>query len=103
MLSQRVPDHEVSHAAFDPTYHIGIHYPAIATRATDGELAPTRQAKGMSGSALWDTRYKWAESNKVPWKPEMAQICGVLWGAPDETVIATKIEHIREKLAGVLA
>ena len=102
MLSQRIPNDEVRHIAFDPEYHLGIHYPDTGTRALDHEQVALPNAKGMSGSAVWDTKFVWAMENNVSWRPQMAEICGVVWASPNqEIVLATKIEHVRAVLPEV--
>jgi hypothetical protein len=105
MLMQAVKDvASVTHPAFDSTKHIAVHYPYIGTRANDGEHIPLPHPKGMSGSALWNTKTIAAMKAGVEWKPEMAEVCGVIWAAPLEeplAVFATKIEHIRSGLTNV--
>ena len=94
----------VTHPAFNRTKHIAVHYPDRGTRASDGQDVPLPNPKGMSGSALWDTKVVACMETGVEWKPEMAQVCGVIWAAlPEEplAVLATKIECVRSSLQNV--
>ena len=103
MLMQGIKVGDITHPAFDATKHVGIHYPLKGTRSSDGKEIDLPHPKGMSGSALWDTKYVASFDASVEWKPEMAEICGVIWGALDNpyAVLATKIEHIRGTLPDV--
>jgi hypothetical protein len=102
MLSQAIPSPEVEHKAFNPTHHVAVHYPSSGKRALDNSVVPLPNAKGMSGSALWDTKYVATLSQGRPWSPELAEICGVVWGVIDtpKAVFCTKIEGVRAALAG---
>lgn len=105
MLMQAIKDvTSVTHPAFDRTKHIAVHYPDRGTRASDGQDVPLPHPKGMSGSALWNTKAIASMKAGIDWKPEMAEVCGVIWGAPPEkplAVLATKIEHVRSSLPNV--
>jgi hypothetical protein len=105
MLMQAIKDiASVTHSAFDSTKHIAVHYPERGTRASDGQEVPLPHPKGMSGSALWDTKAVGSMKNGIQWRPEMAKVCGVVWGAPPEkplAIFATKIEHVRRGLPNV--
>jgi hypothetical protein len=104
MAGQLLASAKISHCAFDPTFHVGVHYPHSVFRAQDSELIDSAKANGMSGSALWDTKYVATMRNKGQWRPDLAEICGVVWGALDdpEIVLATKIECIRAAFAAYL-
>lgn len=103
MLSQAINAQSISASNFDPSIHIGVHYPQNATRESDGEVVPLPNAAGMSGSALWDTKFVACALEGIPWHPSMARICGVVWAVLDnpEVVFVTKIEKIRSALTGV--
>lgn len=105
MLMQAIKDvTRVTHPAFNSTKHIAVHYPERGTRASDGQDVPLPHPKGMSGSALWNTRAIASMKAGTQWEPEMAEVCGVIWGAPPEkplAVFATKIEHVRGGLPNV--
>lgn len=106
MLSQE-PQLSITHSHFDPNLHIAVHYPLYGKSMIDNSSRTLPMPKGMSGSAIWDTKYVATLSSGAEWKPELAEICGVLWfyvGPPDlEVLFATKIEHIRSSLPGVIA
>nr|WP_315261039.1 hypothetical protein [uncultured Duganella sp.] len=104
MISQAIrQDLHVSASNFDPSFHVAVHYPVAATRATDGQMIPLPNAAGMSGSALWDTKFVACALEGKPWSPELARVCGVVWAVFDnpDVVFATKIEHVRKGLPGV--
>lgn len=100
MLTQAIHGLSIKASNFDPDKHVALHYPSAATRATDGQTVPLPNAAGMSGSAVWDTKFVACASTNTPWSPEMAQICGVIWAVLDdpEVVFFTKIEHVRAVL-----
>lgn len=101
MLSQIVRDWSgEKEDAFDPDFHIAVHYPNEAQRSVHGPVATLPNAKGMSGSLLWDTKYVASLRKSTSWSPDDARVCGLVWGALDdsEVVIATKVEHVRQAL-----
>ncbi len=85
---------------FDSASHVAVHYPNEAQRSANGPTAPLPNAKGMSGSLLWDTKYVASLRSSTTWSPENARVCGLVWGALDdpEVVIASRIEHVRQAL-----
>ena len=100
MLSQAHQDWDGSHKDFDAKFHVAVHYPAEAQQEFGGCLVASLNAKGMSGSLLWDTKSLLAEQQNKPWQPENARVCGLIWAAikHPEVVFATKIEHVRNAL-----
>src|SRR5207244_4091418 len=86
--------------AFDSDKHVAIHYPARAHRNADGPEVEVPNAKGMSGSLLWDTKFVATTSAGRNWTPELAKVCGLVWAAHPrpEVIVATKIEHWRHIL-----
>lgn len=101
MLSQVIRDwNGESEDRFDPAVHVAIHYPNEAQRSANGPTTTLPNAKGMSGSLLWDTKYVASLRKSASWTPEDARVCGLVWGVLDdpEVVIATKIEHVRNSL-----
>ncbi len=104
MLSQAIGQHvRLAASNFDAAFHVAVDYPVDATRVRDGEIVPLPNAAGMSGSALWDTKFVACQLEGKPWHPELAQICGVIWAVFDnpDVVFVTKIEHVRAGLPGV--
>ena len=101
MLSQAIRDwNGEGEKAFDLVFHIAVHYPNEAQRTADGPAVVLPNAKGMSGSLLWDTKYVASLGRSSSWSPDDARVCGLVWGALDdpEVVVATKIEHVRKAL-----
>lgn len=104
VLSQATgADVHISASNFDPVRHVAINYPAVAPQSSDNAMAPLPNAAGMSGCALWDTKFLKCALEGRPWSPELAEICGVVWAVLDdpEVVFATKIEHVRAALPSV--
>ncbi|WP_426803951.1 hypothetical protein [Stenotrophomonas sp. SrG] len=81
----------------DPEMHICMSLsPVDAIPLTPG----TRELplpQGMSGSALWNTRYREVTDQGKKWAPEDARLTGIVWGASQKTgvAVATPIEHFR--------
>ena len=103
-LTQVLPSTERIRAEnFDPAYHVAIHYPQVGTSSSTGDVSPLPNAAGMSGCALWDTKFIACASQGLPWRPSFAQICGVVWAVLDdpEVIFATKIEHVRAALPAI--
>lgn len=98
MLSQEVQA-PFTHSRFDPNLHLAVHYPKEGKSAVDNSRVLLPTPKGMSGSAIWDTKFIATVTAGGQWKPEQAEICGIVWffiGSPGpEVLLATKIEHIR--------
>ncbi|MBL0733499.1 MULTISPECIES: hypothetical protein [Stenotrophomonas] len=104
MLSQAIgPEVSLAASNFDPNAHVAVHYPFAAQRAKDGVVVPVPNAAGMSGSALWDTKFVDCVNKGISWTPEYAEICGVVWAVLDnpEVIFATKIENVRAGLPEV--
>lgn len=103
MLTQAIDSNQIQVSNFNPAIHIGVHYPQAATRVKDGETVALPNPAGMSGSALWDTKFTACAMAGKPWHPEMAQICGIVWAVLDnpEVIFVTKIEHVRSTLTNV--
>lgn len=98
MLSQLPQDATlVTHKLFNPALHVAIHYPSEGRSAEDGKITPLPLAKGMSGSLLWDTKFVRTTLNNEKWSPEMARVCGIVWGVLEDpkVILVTKIEHVR--------
>ncbi|CAN5458931.1 hypothetical protein BH11PLA2_BH11PLA2_29120 [soil metagenome] len=78
----------------DPEMHVAVSYPVNVHR-TDGSVAFTPNPGGLSGSALWDTKYVAAGVNE--WVPAGARIAAIIFGYVDNPrcLLAVKIEHVR--------
>ncbi|CAJ5450615.1 hypothetical protein [Burkholderia glumae] len=101
MLSQEIQS-PFTHSRFEANLHVAVHYPREGKSAADNSNVRLPTPKGMSGSALWDTKYIATLEAGRQWSPAQAEICGIVWffiGTPGpEVVLATKIEHVRASL-----
>jgi hypothetical protein len=101
MLSQEMQS-TFSHSRFDANLHIAVHYPREGKSAADNSSVLLPMPNGMSGSAIWDTKYVAALEAGWKWSPAQAEICGIVWffiGTPGPgVVLASKIEHVRASL-----
>ncbi|MBH1486442.1 hypothetical protein I5U45_09330 [Stenotrophomonas maltophilia] len=84
----------------DPAMHICMSLSpteAVPLTAQTGELPLPH---GMSGSALWNTRYLEVTNAGNTWSPEDARLTGIVWGASQKAgvVVATPIERFRNLL-----
>lgn len=84
----------------DPQFHICVAWNpehAEAMTKTSGTLS---KPPGMSGSPLWNTRYKEVTESGGTWTARDARLTGIVWGASSKAgaLIATPIEHIRHFL-----
>lgn len=103
MLSQALQGEAPQDSRFDPDRHIAIHYPSKAKKLFQDDETMLPNAKGMSGSLLWNTRYIERMNAGETWTPDCAQVCGVIWGvlANPEVVVASRIEYVRRQLIDV--
>lgn len=90
--------------AFDADRHVAIHFPTRAQRSPDAPEVKLPNPKGMSGSFLWDTRFRACQRSGTDWTPQQARICGLVWAAHEkpEVVVATKVEHLLPGLPAML-
>ena len=93
-LTQEVPFPEGINGA-DPNYHFSLPYPPDLARSIDGK-SHLPDPHGFSGSLVWDTKRIACLSRKIEWKPEMAQVTGIVWGWPSSAacILVTKVEHL---------
>lgn len=104
LLTQAIkPGASINASNFDPIRHVAVHYPSIGTSVSTGMQAPLPNPAGMSGCALWDTKFVKCDIEGIPWSPHMAEVCGVVWAVHDnpEVVFVTRIEHVRAALPDV--
>lgn len=102
MLSQQVPNWPDNlPAAYNPDYHVLVHYPAEAVRPADKQLSELPNPHGLSGSLLWDTKAVSCLHEGHKWDASKARVCGVIWATWDnpEVVVATKVEFLHRFLA----
>lgn len=87
----------------DERFHFAIDYrPDLATSLDPGYGLP--QPKGFSGSLVWNTNFVRAVTTGHEWKPEYAEVTGIVWGWPSSAacIIATRIEYVRSFLLHAL-
>lgn len=100
VLTQALQGGNPTHQSFDPVRHVAIHYPSHAKREPNDSPIALPNAKGMSGSLLWNTKFVEMYQEGKEWSPEDAVVCGVIWAVLDapEVVVATRIEFVRAGL-----
>lgn len=87
----------------DPRFHFGMAYlPDQATSAVGDRGLP--RPYGMSGSAVWNTRFVEARLNGQEWSADFAAVTGVAFGWPSKqgAIAATRAEHLRSFLLGAM-
>jgi hypothetical protein len=87
-------------AGYDDRLHFAMSFPDdIWDSRFRSVIRPN--PRGLSGSAVWDTRYVAASG---VWAPADAKVCGLLWAYDErhQCLIATKIEAIRAFLLNAL-
>ena len=85
----------------DPAKHIAVRYP-VAGHQPGGQAGFLPEPVGLSGSALWDTKYVAAGTNE--WVPGNAKVAGLIFGynSDPSCLLATKIEVVRDFLLDAL-
>ena len=75
--------------------HFSLFYKPDLARSIDG-TSYLPNPHGFSGSLVWDTKRVACLSENLEWKPEMAQVTGIVWGWPSSAacILATKVEHL---------
>lgn len=84
------------HPEIDPRFHFGLAYlPDQATSVIGGRGLP--RPDGMSGSAVWNTRFVEARLKGLDWSADLAAVTGVAFGWPSGqgAIAATRAEHLR--------
>lgn len=84
-------------------FHFALDYrPDLATSLKPGYSLP--RPDGFSGSLVWNTHYVEAVTQGAAWKPEYAEVTGIVWGWPSSAacLVATKVEHVRSCLLNAL-
>ena len=91
------------HPEIDPRFHFGVAYlPDRATSVIGDRGLP--QPDGMSGSAIWNTRFVEARLNGLEWSADLAVVTGVTFGWPSGqgAIAATRAEHLRSFLLAAM-
>jgi hypothetical protein len=81
---------------FEPSHHFAINYPEIGNIGGEIALNELPNPKGLSGSLVWDTKYKKTIDEGKEWSPELARICGIIWAdfGKKNVLFATKVEFM---------
>lgn len=76
-------------------FHFSLFYPPDLAKSIDG-TSHLPDPHGFSGSLVWDTKRVACLSENIEWKPEMAQVTGIVWGWPSSAacILATKVEYL---------
>lgn len=84
----------------DPSRHIVMYSNPSAATALRGASNTLPLPDGMSGSALWNTRYVELTACGREWRPEDARVTGIVWGASTKLglVVATRIEYFKRTI-----
>lgn len=82
----------------DPKVHITMSLSPARAIPLTAETHELPLPHGMSGSALWNTRYKEVAALGKQWQPGDARLTGIVWGASQKTgvLLATPIEKLVE-------
>jgi len=74
VLSQQVPFPTPGLREYDADKHVVVHYPARASRNAGEPPVDVPNAKGMSGSFLWDTKFVACTSAGEQWSADKARV-----------------------------
>lgn len=91
------------HPELDRRFHFGLAYlPDQATSVIGDRGLP--RPDGMSGSAIWNTRFVEARLRGLEWTADMAAVTGVVFGWPSGqgAIATTRAEHLRSFLLGAM-
>jgi hypothetical protein len=80
--------------------YFAIPYLSELAKSLTGKSANLPDARGFSGSPVWDTRFRQHDLQGIKWSPEESQVTGVifLWRQDTRQLIAVKAEYIVEFL-----
>jgi hypothetical protein len=81
-------------------YHICLSSSPASASVIEGPNTSLPRTRGMSGSFLWNTRYKEMTDQGRQWSPQDARITALVWGDSTKArmLIATPIEFVRSFL-----
>lgn len=93
-LTQECPFPNLVNEA-NPEFHFSLHYPPDLATSIDGS-SHLPNPHGFSGSLVWDTKQVACFLAGQDWRPEMAEVTGILWGWPSSAacILATRAEHM---------
>jgi hypothetical protein len=77
--------------------HLCLPYLPEVAEVIDGDYGVLPLGPGLSGSFLWNTRYKEVTDAGNTWTPAEARITGLVWGHSQKAgmLIASRVEDIR--------
>ncbi len=98
MITFEVGDPSRTPREFIPDIHSLIHYGGVALRGDDGDVRESPDARGFSGTLVWDTKFIACQGEG--WNPSMSRVCGQIhrWNDGHEVLITTKVQHLRDSL-----
>lgn len=79
----------------DQDFHFSLFYPPDLAASIDGS-SHLPDPHGFSGSLIWDSKRVASYQRNEEWRPEMAEITGIVWGWPSSAacILATKVERL---------
>jgi hypothetical protein len=79
---------------WDNSCHFALEYKPDLAQTVDGGSQGLPKPSGLSGSLVWNTRRIERMRADVPWKPDHAQVTGIIWGWPSQEgcLLATRVE-----------
>jgi len=91
------------HQDISSRFHFGMDYRPEQSVTVIGNSGLPR-LPGLSGSAVWNTRFVEAKMAGISWQPDMARVTGIIWGWPSGSacLVATRAEYIRSFLLGAV-
>lgn len=72
--------------------------PEFATYMNNDHESPLPRAPGLSGSLVWNTRFREITNSGAVWQPSDARVTGIVWGNSTKAgvLVATPVEYIRQ-------
>lgn len=76
--------------------------PATLTAVPGSRVSVLPMPAGLSGSLVWNTRFREVSAQGRLWTPADARVTGLLWGwhSPSGVLLATRIQHTSALLHG---
>ncbi len=82
----------------DDMHFLLPYTPEFATYMNDSSGSPLPRAPGLSGSLVWNTRYREVTDAGGVWQPSDAKVTGIVWGNSTKAgvLVVTPVEYIRQ-------
>lgn len=91
---------EIDYKEFDSNHHFALKFPkkTVFKEIETNDILPN--PTGLSGSFVWDTKYIKSQRDGIPWSPDLAKICGLIFldFYEQDLLFATRIEKIKENI-----